>query len=150
MIGIVVSAHGELAAALANAAQLVVPGEGRVVTVAVLPDDDSASYEARLRSAIDAAQADTGVIVLTDMFGGTPSNVGMTLYDPGRVEVLTGVNLPMLIKALQLSEQGADLDEVAREVSTAGQRSIAVASEVLGLPGRGDEAPEPPAAGQDE
>ena len=65
------------------------------------------------------------------MFGGTPSNVGMTLHSSGRVEVLTGVNLPMLIKALQVCELECNLDQAAETVKRAGQAAIAIASEVL-------------------
>ena len=71
------------------------------------------------------------MLVLTDMFGGTPSNVGLTLHQAGRVEVLTGANLPMLIKALQLSVKDLDLASAARQVRESGARAIAVASEVL-------------------
>lgn len=71
------------------------------------------------------------MLVLTDMFGGTPSNIGMTLHKAGRVEVLTGVNLPMLIKVLQLIGRGETLDVVARQAKDSGARAIAIASEVL-------------------
>jgi PTS system mannose-specific IIA component len=69
--------------------------------------------------------------VLTDMFGGTPANVGLTMHQPGRVEVLTGANLPMLIKALQLCHTQVDLAMVAGQVRHSGARAITVASEVL-------------------
>jgi PTS system mannose-specific IIA component len=132
MIGVVVAAHGELAEALVATAKLVVQDPGHVVAVGIESEDDTASYEARLQAAVKAAQRERGgVLVLTDMFGGTPSNVGMTMHQAGMVEVLTGANLPMLIKALQLSSRELDLATVARQVKESGARAIAVASEVL-------------------
>lgn len=132
MIGVVVAAHGDLAQALLTTAQMVVRDPGHVVAIGVRADDDSVSYEARFRQAVAAVQKErTGVLVLTDMFGGTPSNIGMTLHKAGQVEVLTGVNLPMLIKVLQLIGRGETLDVVARQAKDSGARAIAIASEVL-------------------
>lgn len=133
MIGVVVSAHGNLAEALIEAALMVVPDGRQVAAVGITGGDDSGSYEARLRSAISKVQhGRDGVLILTDMFGGTPSNIGLTMHQPGNVEVLTGANLPMLIRALQLCGRQVDLAEAAREVKEYGCRAIAVASEVLG------------------
>jgi PTS system mannose-specific IIA component len=133
MIGVVVAAHGELAQALVQTAELVVQTTGNVVALGVRTDDDSASFEARFRAAVVQVQAQREeVLVLTDMFGGTPSNIGMTLHRAGHVEVLTGVNLPMLIKALQLMDRDTDLATIARQAKESGARAIAIASEVLG------------------
>jgi PTS system mannose-specific IIA component len=140
VIGIVVTAHAELAHALVNTAKLVV-GEGvNVTSVPINADDTSETFGPRLREAIAKVDTGDGVMVLTDMFGGTPSNVGMTMHQPGRVEVLTGVNLPMMVKAMQLAMRGADLVAMAKQVKAAGQRSIAVATEVLlgSLPSSGE------------
>jgi PTS system mannose-specific IIA component len=131
VIGIVVAAHGSLAQALVEAALLVVPEEGRVRAVAISRGDDSHAFETRLKAAIDGFGG-AGVLVLSDMFGGTPSNIGLTLHAPGKVEVLTGTNLPMLIRALQVAGRELDLLAAAREVKEYGARAIAVASEVLG------------------
>lgn len=131
MIGIVVAGHGEFSAALVNSARWVVPGDIPVVAVSILAEDDSATYEPRLHDAVATVDGGDGVLVLTDMFGGTPSNVGMTMHQPGKVEMITGVNLPMLIKALQLMDQGIELSDLAQEVKAAGQRSIAIATQVL-------------------
>lgn len=131
MIGVVVAAHSELAPALVHTAKLVISEEVRVSAVAIDVGDTTETFGPRLELAIAEMDDGDGVIVLTDMFGGTPSNIGMTMHQPGKVEVLTGVNLPMLIKALQLSNDAADLDDMARRVKLAGQRSIAVATEVL-------------------
>jgi PTS system mannose-specific IIA component len=131
VIGVIVAAHGNLAEALIEAALLVVPEPERVKAVGITKSDDSHGYEVRLRGAIDSFAAPGGVLVLTDMFGGTPSNIGLTMHEPGRVEVLTGANLPMLIRALQLSRKDVELGAVARDVKAYGARAIAVASEVL-------------------
>ena len=134
MIGVVVAAHGDLAQALVSTAQQVIRQPGRVMAVSVNAQDDSASYEKRLRAAVLEVMGDRGVLVLTDMFGGTPSNVGLTMHQSGEVEVLTGANLPMLIKAMQLAGSPVDLATAARDVRESGARAIAIASEMLSVP----------------
>ena len=132
MIGIVVAAHSGLAEALVKTAHIVAPETKGVVAVGIDIEDDSSGYEQRLRDAIESVKDDGGVIVLTDMFGGTPSNVGLTFHEPGAVEVLTGANLPMLMKAIQLSERGMELERAAVMIKEAGQRAIVHATEILG------------------
>lgn len=132
MIGVVVAAHGDLAESLLRTAALVVRNTAHVMAVSIRQDDDTQSYEARFRDAVEQIRLSTaGVLVLTDMFGGTPANIGMTLHKGQEVEVLTGVNLPMLIKALQLKQQNVNLSQIARAAKESGARSIAIASEVL-------------------
>lgn len=131
MIGIVVAAHGDLAQALVMTARSVVREVGKVRAVAITDDDDAGSYGQRLNAAVDDAQDGDGVLVLTDMFGGTPSNVGLSLHRAGEVEVMTGANLPMLIKAIQLANKECDLVACARQVKEYGKRAISVATEVL-------------------
>lgn len=134
MIGIVIAAHGAWAASCLQTAQMVV-GEGQIaIALGIEAQDDSASFAARLKAAVATMLGHNdshGVLVLTDMFGGSPSNVGLTLHQPGSVEIVTGANLPMLIKALQICPKAADLSQVARLVKEAGIRAIAIASEVL-------------------
>ena len=101
MIGIVVAAHGGLAEALVSTAQMVVASSGRVSAVGISSQDDGDAYEQRLRAAIESVKGKKGVLIITDMFGGTPSNISLTLHKVGEVEVLTGANLPMVIKAMQ-------------------------------------------------
>ncbi|MBN1960378.1 MAG: PTS sugar transporter subunit IIA [Deltaproteobacteria bacterium] len=133
MIGVIVAAHGKLAEALIEAALLVVPDADPVQAVSINKNDDSNAIESRLRQAISELTSYQAVLILTDMFGGSPSNIGLTLHQPGKVEVLTGANLPMLIRALQQCHRDIALDEAAREVKDYGARAIAIASEVLGL-----------------
>ena len=134
MIGIVVAAHGELAQALVTTAKLVVPQAESVMSVSVESGDSSEIFENKLDEAIDKLKSSDGVLVLTDMFGGTPSQVSMTKHNTGRVEVITGASLPMLIKALQISTQEIDLFEAGKQIKQSGTRAIVIASEVLGVP----------------
>ncbi|MED5464166.1 MAG: PTS sugar transporter subunit IIA [Myxococcota bacterium] len=131
MIGIVVAAHGKLAESLVDTARQVVKNNNNVSAVMLAPSDDTELFQERLQFAVKKLNTPKGVLVLTDMFGGTPSNVGMTLHAAGEVEVLTGANLPMLIKALQVCSQESNLSTAAQIVKNAGQSAIAVASEVL-------------------
>lgn len=131
MIGVVVATHGNLAGALLETARSVVPAEGQVAAVEIRQEDDAQSFEVRFADAVRKVASAGGVLVLTDMFGGTPSNIGMTLHERDKVEVLTGVNLPMIIKVLQLMRRPLDLTEVARQARDSAVRSIAIASDML-------------------
>ena len=131
MIGVIVAAHADLAHALLQTAALVVPEIVNALAVGIEDEDDADSYSKKLELAVDRVRTPRGVLILTDMFGGTPSNVGLTFHNPGSIEVLTGANLPMLIKALQLSRGDADLSELALAVKRSGKRAISVATEVL-------------------
>lgn len=127
MIGIVVVTHGQLAAELVNAARQIVGDIPRIAAVSIAwADDMTAAREAVERAVVEVGEA--GVLVLTDMFGGTPTNVTLPFLSD-RVEIVTGVNLPMLIKLTGLRE--GDLLEVARVVRDQGKGAIYVASEVL-------------------
>jgi PTS system mannose-specific IIA component len=127
MIGIVVVTHGQLAAELVNAARTIVGDIPRIASVSIGWSDDMMSA----REAIEKALAEVGgeeALVLTDMFGGTPTNLSLPFLS-ARVEIVTGVNLPMLIKLSSLRE--GDLLEIARVVRDQGKGAIYVASEVL-------------------
>jgi PTS system mannose-specific IIA component len=127
MIGIVVVTHGQLAAELVNAARQIVGDIERIAAVSIgWADDMSVAREAIERALAEVGEA--GALVLTDMFGGTPTNVTLPFLSE-KVEIVTGVNLPMLIKLTGLRE-GA-LPEVARVVRDQGKGAIYVASEVL-------------------
>lgn len=133
MIGVVVAAHEKLAEALVNTVELVVRAPTRIVSVATAPDDDTESFRHRLEEAVASFASADGVLILTDMFGGTPSNVGMTLHSPGKVEVITGANLPMLIKAVSICADESSLEVAALTTRQAGQAAIAIATEVLAI-----------------
>ena len=130
MIGVVVVTHGQLATELLNAAETIVGELPRFAAVSIGWHDDVEQAREEIARAIARLDAPDGVIVLTDMFGGTPSNLAITLIEEGRVEVVTGVNLPMLIKLAGL-RQASDLREVARRTREDGRTAIWVASDLL-------------------
>ena len=98
MIGVVVVTHGQLATELVNAAEMIVGDLPQFTAVSIGWHDDVNDAREEIAQAIERVRGDAGVLILTDMFGGTPSNLGMTFLEKDRVEVITGVNLPMLIK----------------------------------------------------
>ena len=131
MIGLVLVTHGRLADEFVTAMVHVVGPQERIATIAIGPEDDMEERRAAIAAAIGAVDAGRGVIVLTDLFGGTPSNLAISLMERGRVEVIAGMNLPMLIRlgSARKSMQVVDAVAAARE---AGRKYISVASEVLG------------------
>jgi PTS system mannose-specific IIA component len=130
MIGVVVVTHGQLATELLNAAETIVGDLPRFTAVSIGWHEDVQDARDEIARAIGRVQAEHGVLLLTDMFGGTPSNLGMTFLEVGRVEVLTGVNLPMLIKLASMTG-GTNLLEVARELREHGRNAIWVATDLL-------------------
>ncbi len=130
MIGVVVVTHGQLARELLSAAEAIVGDLPRFAAVSIGWHDDVEDARDEIRLAVARCQQGSGVIMLTDMFGGTPSNLGMTFMEPGDVEIVTGVNLPMLIKLAGLRDSD-DLLTVARELRETGRSAIHVASDLL-------------------
>jgi len=130
MIGVVVVTHGQLASELLNAAETIVGDLPSFAAVSIGWHEDTEDARNEIEQAIARVERGAGVLILTDMFGGTPSNLAMTFLEPGRVEVITGVNLPMLIKLVNLPEQ-ADLLGAARDMRENGRNAIWVASELL-------------------
>ena len=130
MIGVVVVTHGQLATELVNAAEMIVGDLPRFTAVSIGWHDDVNDAREEITQAIERVDGLEGVLVLTDMFGGTPSNIGMTLLGKDRVEVITGVNLPMLIKLAGL-RSSSDLLGVAREMRDHGRNAIWVASDLM-------------------
>jgi len=130
MIGIVLVTHGRLAEEFRHALEHVVGPQSGLETVSIGAEDD---MEQRRRDIIDAvarADAGAGVIILTDMFGGTPSNLAISVMDAGRVEVIAGMNLPMLIKLSSVRAED-NMKLALEEAQTAGRKYINVASQVL-------------------
>lgn len=127
VIGVVVVTHGQLANELVNAAEMIAGDSPHVAAVSIGWHDDAGAALEAVRAAVARVNAGAGVLVLTDMFGGTPANLSMTLLVPGSVEVVTGVNLPMLVKALRATT----LEEAAREMADSGRQAIWVASELM-------------------
>ena len=132
MIGIVVVTHGQLATELLNAAETIVGDLPRFTAVSIGWHEDTQDAREEIAQAIARVQQGSGVLILTDMFGGTPSNLAMTFLaqEANKVEVITGVNLPMLIKLASTTED-ADLLHVARDMREHGRNAIWVASDLL-------------------
>jgi PTS system mannose-specific IIA component len=130
MIGVVVVTHGQLAAELLNAAETIVGDLPHFAAVSIGWHDDVEEARTEIAEAIARVAGEHGAIVLTDMFGGTPSNLAITLIEDGRVEVVTGVNLPMLLKLAGIREPG-DVRAIARRVREDGRAAIWVASDLL-------------------
>jgi PTS system mannose-specific IIA component len=136
VIGVVVVTHGQLANELVNAAEMIVGDLPRFTAVSIGWHDDVSDARGDIEEAIGRVRGDgEGVLILTDMFGGTPSNLGLTFLEKDRVELITGVNLPMLIKLANLRE-ASDLLAVARQLQDDGRNAIWVASDLL----RGEKA----------
>ena len=131
MIGMVLVTHGALAVEFKSALEHVVGPQEQVETVAIGPDDDMEERRNDILNCVDAVDQGQGVVILTDMFGGTPSNLAISIMQQRDVEVIAGVNLPMLVK---LSRIRADLDikRAVKEAAEAGRKYINVASETLG------------------
>jgi PTS system mannose-specific IIA component len=129
-IGVVVVTHGQLATELVNAAEMIVGDLPHFAAVAIGWHVDVESARQEIQEAIARVRRPGGVLVLTDMFGGTPANLGVTFLEDDRVEVITGVNLPMLIK-LARPQASSDLLAVAREMREHGRHAIWVASDLL-------------------
>ena len=133
MIGVVVVTHGQLATELVHGAETIVGDLPHVTAVSIGWHEDTQEARAEIERAmarVKGADPDGGVLILTDMFGGTPSNLAMTFLTDGRVEVVTGVNLPMLIKLAGIRAQ-PDLLTIARELREDGRNAIWVASDLL-------------------
>jgi mannose PTS system EIIA component len=128
--GIVIVTHYRLGEEFLQALRLIVPDAPEFHAVSVEPTQTVEEMRSRVQDALKAADHGHGVLVLTDMFGGTPSNIALSFLDEHRVEVVTGVNLPMLIKLATLGED-KPLDELAAFIKSYGQRNISVASELL-------------------
>jgi PTS system mannose-specific IIA component len=131
MIGMVLVTHGALAVEFKSALEHVVGPQEQVETVAIGPDDDMEERRNDILKCVDAADQGQGVVILTDMFGGTPSNLAISIMQQREVEVIAGVNLPMLVK---LARVRADLEikQAVNEAAEAGRKYINVASETLG------------------
>ena len=136
MIGVVVVTHGQLATELVNAAETIVGDQPGFAAVSIGWHDAVELARDEIAEAIARVDSGSGVIVLTDMFGGTPSNLAITFLAETRVEVITGVNLPMLLK-LAGTREVADLRELARRIREDGRTGIWVASDLLRGEGRG-------------
>ena len=130
MIGVVIVTHGGLAHEFRAALEHVVGRQDLLETLSIGPEDDMEARRAELVAAIERVKADKGVIVMTDMFGGTPSNLAINVMDETGAEVIAGINLPMLIK-LATARKDMGLTQAVTAAKEAGRKYISVASQVL-------------------
>lgn len=130
MIGMVLVTHGRLAVEFRAALEHVVGAQERIETISIGPDDDVEQRRQDILAAVKKVGGGPGVILLTDMFGGTPSNLAISFMEAGKVEVIAGVNLPMLIKLVSVRGE-MPLAEAVGAAQDAGRKYINVASQVL-------------------
>jgi len=131
MIGILLVTHGRLAEELKAAALTIQPGIEQVVAVALDWSQVGEDASRRIAEGLEEADRGDGAVILTDMFGGTPTNLTLPFLKRDRVEIVTGVNLPMLLKCAALQRSGKPVVEIAHVARDRGQRSIYVASDLL-------------------
>ncbi len=130
MVGVVLVTHPHLGEEFIRSAEMICGKIPRVLTVSIDTHKEVEELRRGIAEAIKKVDEGEGVLILTDMFGGTPSNMSLAFLQEGRVEVLTGLNLPMLIK-LSNCREGRSLKELAKTVKEAGQKNINLASEIL-------------------
>jgi len=131
MIGLVLVTHGALATEFVVAMEHVVGPQQQIETICIGPEDDMEVRRADIAEAVAHVNDGSGVILLTDLFGGTPSNLAISLLKAGEIEVIAGINLPMLIR-LESARKVMDVRQAVAAAREAGQKYISVASELLG------------------
>lgn len=130
MIGLVIATHANLGSEILRATEMIIGTLSQARAVGIRKEDSVEEIRGAVAEAIDEVSADEGVIVMTDMFGGTPSNISLAFLEPLRVEVLTGVNLPMVLKFFN-SQEGLSLAELALLLQSYGQQGITLPSQFL-------------------
>ena len=137
-LGVVVVTHGQLAAELVNSAEMICGDLPQFAAVSIgwHDDVDLAREEIgraiqRVRDKVSTPEAPGGVLVLTDMFGGTPSNISLSFLEKDKVEIVTGVNLPMIVKFAMVKQEAKDVGTLAHVISEKGSKAIRVASDLL-------------------
>lgn len=131
MIGMILVTHGNLAAEFVHAMEHVVGKQGDVATVCIGPNDDMEQRRREIAQAVKKVDSGNGAVILTDLFGGTPSNLAISLLETGKTEVIAGINLPMLIR-LAGARKDMDLKKAVAAARDAGRTYITIASEFLG------------------
>ena len=129
MIGLMIITHGNLALELKSAMEHMIGDQNDIEILSITPEDDIDIQKNNIEKKLKELNQGKGVIILTDVFGGTPSNLALNFLDPGIIEIMSGVNLPMLIKICQLRDK--NILEVIQEGKNAAQKYISIASEIL-------------------
>ena len=134
MIGVVLVTHGNLATELVKVMEHIVGPQDQLTTITIDPEDDMEKRREDILNSVQLVDKGLGVIILTDMFGGTPSNLAISIMEQAKIDIIAGVNLPMLIKLASVRSTETISDAVA-QAREAGQKYIMVASQVLGSTG---------------
>ena len=129
MIGLMIITHGNLALELKSAMEHMIGDQNDIEIFSITPEDDIDIQKNNIEKKLRELNQGKGVIILTDVFGGTPSNLALNFLEPGIIEIMSGVNLPMLIKICQLRDK--NILEVIQEGKNAAQKYISIASEIL-------------------
>jgi PTS system mannose-specific IIA component len=131
MIGIVIVTHSQLGDALIGAAEFIIGSRpGSIESISIDLSENAEKLRGKIDRGIKKVMGEEGVIILTDMFGGTPSNLSYSFLEEGHIEVLSGVNLPILIQAVNMRKK-MELDQLAANLETFGKKSISLASGIL-------------------
>ena len=130
MIGIIIVTHGNLALELKSAMEHILGVQKNIEIICISSDDDLDERKNDIEGSIKKIDNNNGIIILTDMFGGTPSNLAISFLKTGKIEIISGVNLPMLVKLIGLRDSN-DLSGVAQETKDSAQKYISIASEIL-------------------
>ena len=132
MIGIVIVTHGQLGDALIGAAEFIIGKRPEAMeSVSIDLSESAQKLRAKIARRIKKVEGQEGILILTDMFGGTPSNLSYSFLEEGHIEVLSGVNLPILIQAASLRDKNVELEELAANLEVFGKKSISLASGIL-------------------
>ena len=130
MIGAIIVTHGSLGEEIIKSAEMIIGHQEKIKSVAIRPEDSEATIRENISKALNEVDEGKGVLILTDMFGGTPSNLSLCFFEENRIEVVTGINLPMLIKFSTERKKGT-LSEIVSTIKEYGQKHILVASQIL-------------------
>ena len=130
MIGIIIVTHGNLALELKSAMEHILGVQKNIEIICISSDDDLDERKNDIEGSIKKIDNNNGIVMLTDMFGGTPSNLAISFLETGKIEIISGVNLPMLVKLIGLRDSN-DLNGVVQETKDSAQKYISIASEIL-------------------
>ncbi len=132
MLGIVIVTHGKLGEILLETSEIILNAKTEAVAaVSINLAENVEKLRQKIETAIKSVNANAGILILTDMFGGTPSNLSYSFLEEGRTEVISGVNLPVLLKAINLQKKAMEIHQMAKTIEDYGKKSISLASDIL-------------------
>jgi len=132
MLGIVIVTHGKLGEILIETSEIILNAKPEaVVSVSIDLAENVEKLRQKIETAIKSVNTNKGILMLTDMFGGTPSNLSYSFLEEGRIEVISGVNLPVLLKAINLRKKTLEIHQMAKTIEEYGKKSISLASDIL-------------------